>query len=278
MTSELLQNPAVQAAVLPSLVALAVATLLRRSFLLGLAVAAGFACAVTLSIGLSFEGLSSLRKLAIAGMLSLTVLPMLARTGVHSTLATRVGIVSWACISVLWMLLRILAQRGTIAAAGAAFAACVFMALLVEFTSAAGRADSIRGTAAAMVLAAGSGLLAILGASATLGVLGIAAAAGVAATGLIQILTNQHCIPVASIAAPAAIVSASVVLLTVFTGELSWYCPIPLLAAPWAVRWIAPTSRRGVVVAVLAVLAAAVPVALAIALAWFSTPSIAKQS
>src|SRR4051794_30141153 len=79
---DLLQHPAVQAAVLPFAVALGVAAVLRNTRQLGLAIAAAFLCAVALTMGFGFESLTSLRKLVLVGMGA-------AAVGIALELATR---------------------------------------------------------------------------------------------------------------------------------------------------------------------------------------------
>ena len=63
--NELLGNPAVQGALVPFVVALIAAGLLRSTRLTGLAVALGVCCTVYLTIGWSFESMSATRKLSI---------------------------------------------------------------------------------------------------------------------------------------------------------------------------------------------------------------------
>ena len=73
----LLNNPAVQAGVAPFAVALIVAASLQRSRLLGLAIGAALATVIALTIGFSFESLTSMRKMVLVGLIaSLLVLPL----------------------------------------------------------------------------------------------------------------------------------------------------------------------------------------------------------
>jgi hypothetical protein len=55
-------------------------------------------------------------------------------------------------------------------------------------------------------------------------------------------------------------------LLAVLTGSLPWYCLLPTVAVPWAMIVLPASSWR---TTLLGVLAAAVPGAVAVALAWF---------
>ena len=63
--NDLLQNPAIQAGVIPFVVSLIAAAVLSRSRLTGLALVAGFAAVVGLTIGFTFESLTSTRKLVL---------------------------------------------------------------------------------------------------------------------------------------------------------------------------------------------------------------------
>ncbi len=101
----LLNHPAVQAGVAPFVVALMVAASLQRSRLLGLAIGAALVTVIALTIGFSFESLTSMRKMVLAGLIaSALVLPLeLTSTGpgprVRWTVAVAAGLagVWWCC-------------------------------------------------------------------------------------------------------------------------------------------------------------------------------------
>ena len=84
--NDILQNPAVQAGVLPFAAALVVAALLRNTRQLGLAIAAGFLCAVALTMGFGFESLTSLKKLVLVGIAAAALGAMLETPGAGAAL------------------------------------------------------------------------------------------------------------------------------------------------------------------------------------------------
>lgn len=65
---QLLANPAIQAGVAPFLAALLVSTPLRRTRWMGAAISVGFPVVIALTFGFSFEALTSMRKLVLAGL------------------------------------------------------------------------------------------------------------------------------------------------------------------------------------------------------------------
>jgi len=77
-----------------------------------------------------------------------------------------------------------------------------------------------------------------------------------------------------TVVVPAAVVAAAIGVLASATGELRWYCLLPLPFAPLAALWV-PTGllRRPWQQAFAAGFAALVPVAVAVGLAWLSAAS-----
>ena len=261
---ELLQNPAVQAGVVPFVAA----GLLVRTRFLGLAQIVGFAALIALAIGFSFESLTSTRKLVLVGLF--TSLPLLllelkdwsARPAARSVVALLAGLAG------VWVALRILQQKETASALLAGAASAVYLAALVEFTLRVGD-DSVRGAATGLVLGLASGALALLGASALLAQMGIAVGAAAGATLLVQMIARQRAPAGATISLPASVVAGLVGLLAVFTGSLPWFCLLPTLAIPWAARLV-PKSDRVWLSASFTVLVALIPMLLAVGLAWFT--------
>ena len=93
----------------------------------------------------------------------------------------------------------------------------------------------MRSSSAALILGLGAGALALLGASAMLAQIGIALGAASGATLLVQMIAGRRAPVGWTLALPASVIAALVGLLSVFTGELRWYCLLPTLAVPWAV-------------------------------------------
>lgn len=270
--NELLDNPAVQAGVAPFVVALVASALLGRSRWLGLAIGAGFLTTVALVMGLSFESMTSVRKMVLIGVsataaiLVLELAKLLPQTRARGILATLCG------GAAIWMLLRVLQQQPLGAALLSGGAAALYVAFLTDSTTSVS-GDSVRASAVALILGLGAGALALLGASAMLAQIGIAIGAASGATLLVQMIAGCRAPPGWSLALVAGLVSALVGLLAVFTGELRWYCLLPTLAVPWSVRLVPAGTRAVWLTAVLTAAAALVPMLFAIGLAWLAAAS-----
>jgi hypothetical protein len=267
--NELLDNPAVQAGVAPFLVALLVSAMLGRTRLLGLAIGAGFLTAVVLVMGLTFESLTSVRKMVLIGMASIAAVLALELGSIELSGKARAMIAVLVGAAAVWIVLRVLQQQPLGKALVAGVAAVLYIALLVDSTLAVG-GDPIRASAAALMLGLGAGALALLGASAMLAQIGIAVGAASGATLLIQMTLGRRAATGWTLALPASVIAGLVGLLAVFTGELRWYCLLPTLVIPWATR-LAPGNGRAVWrTAIFTAIAAAIPMLFAAGLAWFA--------
>lgn len=270
--NELLSNPAVQAGVAPFLVALMLAVLLHRSRLLGLAIGAGFFTVVFLALGFSFDSLTSVRKMILAGAGATMLVLVLELLKVQATAAVRTALAVTAAAIAVWVIARVLQQREMGAALFAGAAAALYLASLVESGNRIS-GDPVRAASAALMLGLASGGLALLGASASMAQAGIAVGASAGAVLLIQMLTGKRAPLGWTLALPANVVAGLVGLLAVFTGALPWYCLLPTLAIPWATR-VVPTGKWPVwLTAFLSALAALIPMLLAVALAWSAAGS-----
>jgi hypothetical protein len=265
-----LAHPAVQAGVIPFAVSLVVAAALARTRLAAWAQVAGVLACATLAVGWSFEALTSTRKLVL-----IVASTALLAAWIESS-QVRARAVGAACVALIafagvWMLWRPIAQRDAGAIVATSALVIVFVGALVGATLWVSD-DPVQGTASGVALGAGSGAVAVLGASAVLGMLGIAAAASCGAT-LIACLVLRGTRTGRSIALPAAVTSALVGIAAVVTGELRAVCLVPLLLVPLAVRFVVSRLHAGAWLrAVAASLVALIPVAGAVGLAWFHTP------
>jgi len=266
--NEVFDVPAVQAGVAPFLIALIVATLLRRSRLLGLAVGAGFLTAIALVMGFSFEPITSVQKMVVVGVGATLMVLVLELADGQPTIRMRVAMALLVGAAAEWTVLRLLLQQDLVTALMAGSAAALYLVVLVESGTAVGE-DTVRSSAAALMLGLGAGALALLGASAMLAQIGISVGAAAGATLLVQMITGQRAAGW-SLALPASVVAGLVGLLTVFTGELRWYCLLPMLAIPWATRLVPAGTRAVWLTAILTAMAALVPMSLAVGLAWFA--------
>lgn len=262
----LLQNPAVQAGVLPFAVAVALAAALGQTRLLALAQAAALLVLAYFAIGFSFESLSALRKLVLIGIgTAAAALWIEWRPG-----ARRLSWVLLGCAlpaAAVWMLWRLLAQMEPGPAVAAALAASLYVVALTASTMRVS-VDPVRGAAAGLMVGLGTGALAILGASALIGLVGIALGAGAGATLLVQMLRGRAAPAGATISLPASAIGGLAGVLAVLSASLPWYCLLPVVAAPLATCLVPASVRPTWLRAFLCAAAALLPMLLAIALAW----------
>jgi hypothetical protein len=275
--NDLLDNPAIQAAVLPFVAALVLSLALARSRYLAVAVVTGLLVVVALAMGVSFEApLSSVKKLVVVTV-ALTVVALIAeaagiaaRRSVLTALAAATGLAS------LWVLERILRQAEGSAAVVLAVGAVALALASTASVLAAGRTSTLRGAVVAACLGWGSGVLALVGASALLAQLGLALGTAAAAVALVQMVRGRESPLGASLAVPVATAAPLIALLASATGELRWYALLPLPLAALA-GWLVPTGalRKPWQAAFVIGFATLVPVAAAVAIAWVAARSAA---
>jgi len=266
---QLLGNPAVQAAVAPFLSALAAAAALRRTRLLGVAIALAFALVIALTVGYAFDPLTATRKLVVIGLGTALVVLALEVPGAPPTPAIRATLAAVAAAAAVWMVWRVLQQQEPANAALFGLGAGVYVALLLE-TSLRASDNGIRAASTSLMLGLTAGALALLGASALLAQIGIAVAAGAGAVLLIQVIGLQGGPAGWTLVLPAAAIAGLAGLLAVFTGSLPWFCLLPTLGIPWAARLVPRDRYAPWLAALLTVLAGLIPMSLAVGLAWFA--------
>lgn len=266
---ELLANPAVQAGVAPFLTALVAAAALRRTRLLGIAVAVAFALVIALTMGFAFDPLTATRKLVLIGLGSALAVLALEVPGASPTPAVRAALSTVAAAAAVWMVWRVLQQQEPVKAVLYGLAAGAYMALLLESCLLAA-GDGIRTAATSLVLGLTAGALALLGASALLAQIGIAVAAGAGAVLLVLMFGRPRGPTGWTLVLPAAAIAGLAGLLAVFTGSLPWYCLLPTLAIPWAARLVRQERHPPWRAASLTALAGLIPMPLAVGLAWIA--------
>lgn len=222
----LMNHPAVQGGLAPFLVALIAAELFQRLRLSGLAVIAGFATTVYLVSGFAFEPLTATRKIVLLGLAASilgALLSWLAPRWARTALAIAGG------VAALWMADRIL-QYQTIPNMLLWGAGCAFYTAWLVYWMDELQGDAVRAASAGLALGLGSGLAALFGASALLGLFGLSLGAAAGAVLLILMVTGSSLPCGRSFTLSLSLIAALSACLGVLTAELPWYA-LPLLAA-----------------------------------------------
>jgi hypothetical protein len=237
---EFLSNPAVQGGVAPFVVGLVAVAILGKARLGGLAVVAGFAVCVHLASGLTFTPLTSLRKLVLLALVAPVV--GIAVDFVLGTGRTLLAAIAAACGALtVWVFWSVLEQLPTAEALLVGGATAVFVAWVIGSTLALA-GQPVRAGATALMLGLGAGISAILGASALLGLYGIAVGAGAGAFLLVQMLTGRRLAAGATFALSASVAAGLVAVAALVLAQLPWSALIALGLIPLAARL--PASDR----------------------------------
>lgn len=232
---ELLVNPIVQAAVAPFIAALVIGLLLKPVgwYWAGLAVIAGFYVSVSLITGFEFTPLTSTRKLILMGMCAAAVglaLDYLAPKPrqLYPLLAVLGG---GAVLWLIWPpLMRMEGAALWIHGVGS-IAYVVWILLALEGL----RNRALRVDAALMSLGLGTGIAALMGASALLGQLASALAAATGAFLLLSIFKKT--LPVGQLMLlPAALLCGLIGVSAMTYATLPWYSLLALAAIPLLAR------------------------------------------
>lgn len=266
---DLLNNPLFQSAVLPFVVSLVVALILRPHgwFWAGLSAVAGFAATVYLLTDFQFFPLRSHRKILLLGTaaivlgLLLDILPW-RRIAPGLLFVTGVAAALW----LVWPLFRSYDgwQWWALAIAAPAYVGWLLA------SSESLRQQSLQADCVVFALALGTGLSALLGATALYGQLAAAIAAAVGPRLLLHVLGK----PVAAgsvMIVPLVAVSALLGLGAVVYSKLPWYSLLVLALIPALARVPIPASMPRLLQTVVSVLIISVPAALAIFLTWQET-------
>ena len=237
---EFLANPAVQGGVAPFVVAVIVVAILAKARLAGLAVTAAFAVAVALASGLAFTPLTATRKVVLVGLLA-PVVGMVVDFALKRGRTLTVGIALACGAAAVWVFWSVLRQKAVGDALLLGGGTAVFVAWIVGSTLILA-GQPVRSGAAALVLGLGTGVSAILGASALLGLYGIAIGAGATAFVLAQVLTGKKIAAGATLTLSASVAAGLVAAAALVLAQLPWYALVVLGFIPLAVRL--PASDR----------------------------------
>jgi hypothetical protein len=230
---ELLNYPAVQGGVAPFVTALIAAGLLRRWQLSGLALIAGFVMTAFMVGSLGIEPLTAIRKAILLGVLA-------ALLGVALTKSTwrwmRMTLAFAGGVAAIWVVLRILQQHNEFLTALPWGAGCGVYAGWLIFWSDNLHNKPVRAGSAGLALGLGTGLAALFGSSAVLGLLGLSLGAASGAFLLLQMLTGRTLPCGRSFTLPLSLVAALIGCLGVLSANLPWYALMALAAIPSAAQ------------------------------------------
>lgn len=240
-----LDNPILQSAVIPFMVALIAALVLRRTDApwAGLGFALAYGTSVYFTTGFQLLPLTSTRKILLAAagaVFAGLVLETLVRDRRMRLWLPAVA----GAVAALWVIWPIVlrsqgAELGWIILPAVAYTAW----LMASGTS----LDSkpVRAVIAALMLAVGTGVSALLGASALMGQLGSAVAAAVGAYVLVFLLQGEFA-PGRTLTFPALLLCALIGVSAVVYASLPWYSLAPLALIPLLARLPLPTAGKRV--------------------------------
>lgn len=263
---DLLNHPAVQGGIAPFVVGLIVTLIFAPARLAGLAAIAGFAVTVWLVGGFSFTPLTATRKIILVSLVA-------AGVAACADLAFKPTRASGAVLGVLfgaataWVFWTVLSQKPMKEALMLGAGVCVLVAWLVA-TAHALRDAPLRAGAAGLTLGLGTGIAAILAASASFGQYGMAVGAACGGFLLVQMIRGRTAAAGAtltvSFGATLGLVAGGAFML----AELPWMALPALALVPLAVRIPLPAGLPVWGEAVLSSVLGGIPAAAACFLVW----------
>jgi hypothetical protein len=266
---ELLNHPAIQGGIAPFAAGLLVAALFAPVRLAGLAAVAGFATTVYLMGGFSFVPLTATRKIILVGLVA-------AGAGVCVDFAFKPTRATGVVLGVLfgaaaaWVFWSVLAQKPMNEALVRGGTVVAMVAWLVAACYAL-RDAPVRAGATGLTLGLGTGIAAILAASASLGQYGMAVGAACGGFLLVQMIRGKTTHAGATLTLAVGVLLGLIAAGTHMLAALPWYA-LPVLAlVPLAARVPLPTRLPVWGEAVLSSLLAGIPAAAACFLVWQSS-------
>ena len=260
---EWLANPAVQAGIAPFITAVVCAGLLKRAggYWAGSALIAGFAVAVYLSAGFQFQPWTSTRKI-VALTLGAAALGVLLDLYPYSRRWLPPLIFALGAAAVVWVVWPVLSRREGmdywLLAAGVGVYTGWCAAAMESL-----RAKPQALASAALALGFGTGITALLGASALLGQWGIALGASVSALWLFSVFVRKFALG-SQLALPAGLGAALIGCGACIYAKLPWYSLAILAAVPLSAHlfWLPRLPRVAQIV--VSLLAALLPAGIAV--------------
>lgn len=265
---EFLDNPAVQGGIAPFVAGLIVAAALYRLRLGGLAAVAGFCTAVYFVAGFTFTPLTATRKLILLGLAA----PVIGVLADFAFKPTRIGVAVLALAAgaaSVWVFWSVLQQKPAAQALLLGSGVAVYLVFVVAAALSLSE-QPVRAGAAALVLGLASGIAAVLGASATYGLYGIALGAGAGAFLLVLMITGGKSRAGVTLMLTASLVAGLIAAGALLLAQLPWFA-LPVLALiPLAVRVPVPQGLPAWAQAVLLSVYAALVAVVAFFVSWQS--------
>jgi len=227
----LLSNPAIQSGIIPLIVAFVSAFLLKRfgGSWPGLAFAIAYYISVYLAAGFQFYPFTSTRKILMLGIIAI-VLGVVIDAG-KFRLKNLFGIIFFlGAIATLWVIWPVLARQEGISFILMAIPSLIYVGWLTAGCHQI-RHRPEQSAMIALALGLGTGISAILGASALVGQLGIAIGA-ISGAFLLLHLVNQKIQTGSTFMLPVGLLSGLLGIGAVIFASLPWYCLLPLVAIP----------------------------------------------
>lgn len=228
---DLITHPAFQSGIAPFIIAFSIALVLRRlgGYWAALGFIVGFFTAVYLTIGLQIFPLTSTRKILLLGAI-ITVLGLINDSLPRVKYIPPVWIAIISSALLVWVLWPVLINQSGLQLAITVLSSTLYVAW-INYAFAELRRKTILLTATTSALGMGTGISALLGASALLGQLGIAIGTASLAFIVLQLL-NKDCYLGSSFTMPAALITSFLGISAVVYASLPWYSLVPLFIIP----------------------------------------------
>lgn len=227
-------HPVVQGVMFPFLAGLVVSAVFAPLRLAGLAAVAGFSAAVYLAVGFQFSPLTTVRKIMVLGLLAPGV-GIAADLAFKPTRLTAPVLAAIAGAASVWVFLTLLRQRELQQALLAGGATVAYVAWMTGSVLAL-RGDAVRAGSASLALGLGTGIAAVLSASATLGLYAIAFGTASGAFLLVQMVTGKRTSAGITLTLTVGLLSGLLGAAGVYLAQLPWHTLAVLAAVPLAVR------------------------------------------
>jgi hypothetical protein len=231
-------HPAVQGGIAPFVAGLVVAMVFFRFRLAGLAIAAGFCATAYFINGFSFTPLTATRKIILLAPAA-ALIGVLCDAFARPTRATAMALGLASGALSIWVFWSVLVQKDLLQTLALGAGAALWVALVVSLTCGLA-VQPVRAGAAGLGPGLGTGAAAVLGATASYGLLGIALGASAGAFLLVQMALNRKTDAGFTFTLPAGLLAAVVGVGAVLLAQLPWHALALLALVPLAARLPAP--------------------------------------